>query len=223
MNVGPKFKRTITLESGLKLFVRPIRPSDRETLHAFFHSLSPETRYRRFMGHCAELSPAMLTYLTEIDGDSHIALVAFATTTFAGLRGGLRGGLKRRPKPILAVARIVRLPDDPKMAEVAVTIADHLQGQGVGTVLLRILVEAAAERGIDEVGAHVLDDNVRMKRILAKNGALRRRQDGMVAVRVVQPTKQISVLERALGWANAGENARKELARRFLRWPRRAA
>ena len=222
MNVGPNFKRTITLESGQKLSVRPIRPSDREALHAFFHALSPETRYRRFMGHCAELSPAMLTYLTEIDGDNHIAVVAFATTTFSGVRRSLRGGLKRRPKPMLAVARVVRLPEDPKMAEVALTIADHLQGQGVGTALLSILVEAAAERGVDEIGAHVLDDNVRMKRILAKNGSLRRRSDGMVAVRVARP-KQASALERALAWATRGEDARRELARRFLRWPRRAA
>lgn len=194
MKVGPKLKRTCVLDDGSKVTIRCIRPADRDALRATFHALKPETRYRRFMGHFADLTPAMLTYLTEVDGQDHVAIVA------------IPAGRKRRgaPTEIVAVARVIRLRSDATSAEVAVTVTDALQGLGLGTRLLEILVEAAKERGITKLVAHVLDGNARMKHLLQKNGALTSTQDGGVCVTIVHRT----AFDRALAWFG---------------WPRRAA
>jgi RimJ/RimL family protein N-acetyltransferase len=199
MKVGPKLKRTVVLDDGKKVVVRCIRPADRDALRAAFHALAPETRYQRFMGHFSDLTPAMLTYLTEVDGHDHVAIIAVPA-------GRTRG----TPLEILAVARFIRLRDDATSAEVAVTVSDALQGLGLGTQLLELLALAAKERGIDKLVAHVLDGNAPMKRILAKSGPVTSTRDGAVAVTLVTPDerKTPTALARALAW---------------LRWPRRAA
>lgn len=194
MKIGPKLARRCVLDDGTRVTVRCIRPTDRAALRATFHALEPETRYRRFMGHFADLTPAMLTYLTEVDGQDHVAIVA------------LPAGRKKHAE-IVAVARVIRLRSDPTSAEVAITVTDRLQGLGLGTKLLAILVEASKERGIDKLVAHVLDGNPPMKRLLEKNGALTSTKDGGVSVTLVRRTARDAAL-RALAW---------------FRWPRRAA
>ncbi len=45
----------------------------------------------------------------------------------------------------IAVGRFVRLPDEPKTAELAITVVDGYQRKGLGTIVLRRLAEAKAE------------------------------------------------------------------------------
>jgi len=196
MKVGPRLKRTCYLEDGSKVTIRCIRPADRDALHATFHGLKPETRYRRFMGHFADLTPAMLTYLTEVDGRDHVAIVAMPAD---------RRSWNARTE-IVAVARLIRLREDATSAEVAVTVTDALQRLGLGTKLLEILVEAAAERGIDKLVGHMLDGNTPMRRILEKSGMVTSTRDGAVVVTIVR--RRTTAVRRAIAW---------------LRWPRRAA
>ncbi len=75
------------LADGTGVILRPIGPSDRERIKAGFHSLSPESRYRRFFSHIPELSDAQLHYFTEVDQINHVAWVAVAgeSTPAAGL------------------------------------------------------------------------------------------------------------------------------------------
>ena len=190
-----KTKRTVALEDGTKVTVRSIRPEDREALRAAFHALQPETRYRRFMGHIADLTPAMLTYLTEVDGHDHIALVAT-------LAGRARRGAASE---LVAVARVIRLRSDPRSAEVAVTVTDAFQGRGLGSKLLEILVAAAKERGIERLVAHVLDGNAKMKHLLEKTGPLASTTDGVTVTiaRRGSPT----ALQRLLAWLRPSPRA----------------
>ena len=58
------------------------------------------------------------------------------------------------PKGI-GVARYLRDPTDPAIAEVAVTVMDDHQRRGVGTLLTRALGEVAAERGIHTFVSYV--------------------------------------------------------------------
>ena len=57
----------------------------------------------------------MLSYLTEIDGDNHFALIAIE---------------RDRPDRLVAVARFVRYRDRPTEAEFAITVHDPYQGRG---------------------------------------------------------------------------------------------
>jgi GNAT superfamily N-acetyltransferase len=48
---------------------------------------------------------------------------------------------------------------DPKRAEVAVGVADHLHGRGLGTILIERLAVIAEDRGISHFVAEVLCEN----------------------------------------------------------------
>ncbi len=71
----------------------------------------------------------------------------------------------------MGVARYVRDADDPRAAEIAVTIADDWQGRGLGRELLARLSERARQAGVCRFTATVSADNVAMTGLLWKMGA----------------------------------------------------
>jgi GNAT superfamily N-acetyltransferase len=145
------------LRDGSRVRVRPIRPEDKPHLLEAFDRLGKGSRYRRFLAHKKELSVDELASLTEVDHHDHEALAALDPETGEGL----------------GVARYVRLPDRPNVAEAAVTVVDDWQGRGVGGLLLRRLAERAREEGIREFDASLLTDNRAMLTLFRRLGALR--------------------------------------------------
>ena len=139
---------------------RLLRGDDEGALRTLFHNLSPRSRYSRFHGQVSELSDATWRYLCEVDGVDHVAIGAFATA---------RHGEKLR---LVGVARFIRLPAQPRRAELAITVLDELQRRGLGTNLLDLLLRLAVHRGIDELIAPVLGDNLAMKRLLQHFGSV---------------------------------------------------
>lgn len=126
------------------VFVRRIHSGDKEMLQASLAQLSEESRRKRFLGPKPRLSSAELRYLTEVDGHDHFALVVLP----AG-----------EAHDILAVARFVRLRDDPAAAEAAIVVCDDYQHLGLGTLLARRLADAARERSVERLTASIAVDN----------------------------------------------------------------
>ncbi len=156
------------LTDGRVVVVRPIRSDDVDRLRAAHGRLSALTRYRRFMTAKPYLSAADATYLSVIDGCHHYALVA----TFAD-----------RPETeeaIIAVARFVRSPENPAVAEFAIVVGDDWQGEGIGRELMGRLVDAAVSRGVRRFEATMLADNVAIQRLSERfaAGPLRRVRRG---------------------------------------------
>jgi len=145
-----------TLPNGQVIRLRPIRPNDRDQLRKEFLKLSQETVRDRFFSIKLDLTPAELTYFTEVDFEHHVALVAELETAGA-------------PKPV-AVARLVRMSGQPDHAEIAITVTDAMQGLGIGKIMLLRLSECARELGIRHMDASVLAENTRMMRLLRKSG-----------------------------------------------------
>lgn len=135
--------------------MRPIGPDDKELLQAGIAHLSEESSYRRFLSPKSHFSAGELVYLTEVDHRDHEALVAV-----------LADESDPAAAPI-GVARFVRDTVDPRIAEAAITIGDPYQGQGAGRLLLRLLADAARDRGIDRFSATMLADNVAARRLFA--------------------------------------------------------
>ena len=123
---------------------RHIRPDDKGRLAAGLARLSPETQHKRFLVPKPRFSSSELRYLTEIDGFDHVAIVAVSATD---------------PEVFYAVARFVRLREDPETAEAAIVVGDALQGQGLGRELGRRLADVARERGVKRFTASMLGDN----------------------------------------------------------------
>ncbi len=145
--------RTVTLANGLRVLIRPIRPDDKAELQRGLKRLSAETVYRRFLAAKPRLTSAELRYFTEVDNHDHIALVAVEL---------------HFPHRIVGVARAVRLPDEPDMAEWAIVIADPLQGLGLGSRMIEMLADAAKSVGIRRFTATMLTDNEPVHRLLAR-------------------------------------------------------
>jgi GNAT superfamily N-acetyltransferase len=146
-----------TLADGTAVLIRPLLYSDRFALAAAFNELSPHTRRLRFFNPPEHLDDDDLDYLTNIDFHQHVALAAFAREATG--------------QPGVAVARYIRDARSEDAAEVAVTVADAYQRRGIGSLLLRLLADLAAERGIRTFVYYVLWDNVEAMMGLADVGA----------------------------------------------------
>ena len=141
------------LDDGTEVAIRPIRADDGERLKAAHERLSPEARYKRFLSAKPTLTSSDARYLVEIDGSDHVALVATAPD------GGDEGA-------IIAVARYVRVPDDPSSAEMAIVVDDRYQRQGLAKLLLAKLALTATEHGVQRFRATTLTDNIAIYRLL---------------------------------------------------------
>jgi RimJ/RimL family protein N-acetyltransferase len=162
VRTGPDFREEHTLADGTHVVLRHVRPTDAPELKHAFERLSPESRYRRFFGGLAQLTDATLHYLTQVDGQDHVAIVAATESP----------DLKREIG--IGVARFVRMRDEPEVAEAAVTVVDDMQRRGLGRLLATTLAEAARERDVHTFRAEVLADNAPMRAIMEEIGAKER-------------------------------------------------
>jgi acetyltransferase len=150
-----QYEMTTTTKGGLRLFIRPIKPEDAPLLEGLFNSLSEQSVYYRFFTPLKTLSRDALAYLTQIDYDRDMALVAIHRT--------------EQEKEMLGVARLMTKPGgtDP---EFAVTVRDSWQGKGVGAALMEALLNIAKERGVESIWGSVLGVNTHMLALARKLG-----------------------------------------------------
>ncbi len=159
MRFGPDFREVHTLKDGTQVTLRMVRPSDKDALRDGIQRLSPESRYRRFFAQLGQPTEAMLDYLTNVDGKDHVAIVAE------------RDSLDLKTVEPLGVARFIRLPKAPNVAEAAVTVGDWFHHRGLGKLLAATMAEAAVERGISKFRGEVLESNGPMRHLLGEIGA----------------------------------------------------
>jgi protein lysine acetyltransferase len=160
------------LPDGAPILIRPIRADDKRMLENGLRQLSLESVQRRFLTPKRSFSRAELRYLTEVDGRDHVALVAEDP-----------GAPMRR---LIAVARFVRLQDDPQVTEVAIVVGDDWQRRGVGSLLAEQLAAEARRRGVRRFTATMASDNLPAQRLMAKLGRdLQKHHMGMGASEVV--------------------------------------
>jgi acetyltransferase len=159
-----EYERPVLIKRGRSVLLRPIRPEDEPMHEEMFSTFSTETRRFRFFGPVKE-THEMLARYTQIDYDREIAIIAELS----------EGGRKR-------MAGVVRLIADPynETAEYAIVIGDPWQGQGLGTIMTRYILEIARKRGIKKVVAYVLEDNSGMLHLFKKFRFTTRREDEMI-------------------------------------------
>jgi acetyltransferase len=149
-----------TMKNGHRVAIRPICPDDQERMIKFHKGLSERSVYMRYF---ESLSLAVRTSRTRL------ARICFADPIRETVLVALALDQKSGEQEILAVGRLNRL-SDPTKAEVALLVADEFQGFGLGSELLRQLVQAAKDQGIPWVEAEMLRDNTAIQRVLKKLG-----------------------------------------------------
>jgi acetyltransferase len=154
-----QYAGSASLKSGDTVTVRPIRPEDEPHLVAFHETLSENSvalRYFQPLKLSQRVAHERLQRICHTDYDREIALIA------------LHGDA------LIAVARLSRARGiayaDQARATFSLLISDRYQNQGLGTELLRRLLDVARAEGIVHVSAEVLAQNEPMQRVCQKLG-----------------------------------------------------
>lgn len=130
------------------LRTRALTTADRELLATFPQRVSSATAIARFHGAVNALTDKALDRLLDLEPGRQEAVIA---EDEAG---------------IAAVARYVRDPSAPSIADIAVIVADDLQRRGVARHLLTELASRARTAGIDTFRANVLPSNTAARQLV---------------------------------------------------------
>lgn len=135
-------------KDGTVLLVRPIRPEDAEAQAAAFARLRPEDVRWRFFSQLRELSAEQIARLTQIDYEREMALIAVEH-------------LPGEPDRTAGTARLVVEPGTGG-GEFAVVVDPAWKGRGLGSHLMRRLMDWGRAQGLAHMTGQVLADNAPM-------------------------------------------------------------
>lgn len=139
-------------KDGRAVTIRPIRPEDELLMVKFHETLSEQSVYLRYF-HMEKLDSRTaherLLRKCFIDYNREMALVVERQDAQTG------------EHEILAVGRLTKTRDSSE-AEVAVLVRDQAQNQGLGTELVRRLIEVARDENIVRIVAIILPENYGM-------------------------------------------------------------
>ena len=141
--------------SDIRVFFRPVKPTDEAMERDFFYSLSDETIYYRFFNIVKTMPHEKIQPLINIDYREEMAIACLL---------GEPGD-----EEIIAIGRFKTDPAD-NLAEVAFVVRDDWHNKGIGTHLMKNLIEIALEMGIEGFKADVLGENKKMMHVFHKCG-----------------------------------------------------
>lgn len=155
-----KYMQSWSSRTGDQIIIRPIRPEDEPLMVKFHKNLSEESVYLRY-AHTIKLkqriSHERLTRICFIDYDRAMILAADYKNP------------QTSEHEILAVARLSKLHGTNE-AEFALIVDDQYQHQGLGTELMRRLLEVGKEEKMDAIIGYILTSNQTMQSICRKLG-----------------------------------------------------
>jgi acetyltransferase len=155
-----QYVRPRTLKDGSEVLIRPIRPEDEPLMVKFHRALSEQSVYYRYLGFLKldeRIAHERLTRICFNDYDREIALVAQGADGKAG------------QDEILGVARLSKC-HGLNEAEFALVIADRWQHRGLGSQLLKILIQVGRTEKLNRIVGNVLPENHRMQQLCRKLG-----------------------------------------------------
>ena len=145
---------TEVLRSGCRVKIRAQKPEDRAEMLAALGRTGARSLYRRFFTPRRSFSEREIAFFLNVDFVNHVALVA---------------EIDESVRPVIAGGGryiVVR----PGTAEIAFTVIDQYQGQGIGAALMRHLATIAKSAGIKNLIAEVLPDNIAMLTVFEQSG-----------------------------------------------------
>jgi acetyltransferase len=155
-----QYVSTWKMKDGETVTVRPIRPEDEPLMVEFHKTLSERSIYLRYF-HMANLTwrtaHERLQRICFIDYDREMALVVEQRDPISGARR------------LLAIGRLSR-QHATNDAEFSVLVSDQFQRQGLGTELLRRLIQVGRDEKLARITANVLPENTEMQTVLKRLG-----------------------------------------------------
>ncbi|HUJ79606.1 MAG TPA: bifunctional acetate--CoA ligase family protein/GNAT family N-acetyltransferase [Nitrospiria bacterium] len=149
-----------TLRDGTGVTIRPIRPEDEPLMVTFYETVSGQSVYSPYFA-TLQLTPSSaherLTRICFIDYDREMALVAERREPASDRR------------TMLAIARLSRVHGSNE-AEFSLLVDQRCQRLGLGTELLRRLVQVGRDERLDRITAEIDVQNQGMQRICRSLG-----------------------------------------------------
>jgi RimJ/RimL family protein N-acetyltransferase len=147
----------LTMQDGLTVRVRPLRPGDIRYLVELYDHMSDVSRASRFRQSDIEVERGTVweqaTEIAEVPYPEGFGLIAF-------------GDLPKEPHAAVGVVRYRLSPPDE--AEVSISIRDDMQRQGLGTQLIFLIREYARQHGIRKLFGLTRSDSRFLQRLLRK-------------------------------------------------------
>lgn len=173
-----EWEQDAVLKDGGTVRIRPIVPDDAPALQEFVKNMSTESSYFRFFRVKRQLEPEELNEFTELDYNEQMAFVAIVDGDLVG------------------VGRYNAKDCQDGFAESAFTVADHLQGMGIGTLFVYRISAYARAHDIHGFRSHLLADNHAMMRVFRNAGfAMKRDVDEGVYTVEIDTEQSDAVLE----------------------------
>lgn len=151
-----ELEREIEIPGGRKYWLRPIRGEDEPALMRAFYGPPPEEIARRFNVPSATMSHLTAARFTQINYDRQMVFVL--TDQRAPGSGDIFG-----------LAGLACDPDN-VVGDYAVVVRPELFGQGIGSFLMKTLIEYARARGLQILQGDVLRSNAAMLKLCADFG-----------------------------------------------------
>ncbi len=179
------FSETFKTKNGLIVNTRPIRPEDAPYLVDIFEHMGAESRYNRFLQTADHVDIDRIwteaEKIADISQNGCYGYLAFVN-------------LPERADVPVAGARYIKLSS--RQAEIAVSVRDDMQNVGIGTHLLRLLVQRALDDGIEQLVGTIENNNAPMWAMLKKLGhRLERQPEGNYSVVTIHIRETGSRLE----------------------------
>jgi acetyltransferase len=155
-----QYIRTLRLPDSNAVTLRPIRPEDEPLLVKFHETLSEESVYYRYFTALKlpqRIAHERLTRICFNDYDREIALVVE------------RDLPRTREREILAVGRLAKV-HGVNEAEFALLVGDRWHNHGLGTELLKSLVDIGRDEKLDRIIGYILPENHAMQHLCKKVG-----------------------------------------------------
>ncbi|MBL8117848.1 MAG: bifunctional acetate--CoA ligase family protein/GNAT family N-acetyltransferase [Anaerolineae bacterium] len=155
-----QYAGTWTMKDGTETTIRPIRPEDEPLMAAFHQNISERSVVLRYFYPLAlsqRVEHERLSRLAFIDYDREMALVA-----------QIKGRRTSQPE-IIAAGRLIKLYGG-ENAEFTILVSDAFQGYGLGTEMLRRLVDIGKQEGVKHIYGNILGDNTNMLRVTERLG-----------------------------------------------------
>lgn len=163
-----QYIETFTDKKGEQVIFRPIRPEDEPKIIRFHQSLSEESVYLRYFRSFKleqRVEHERLVRICFVDYDRDMVLVGEVEV--------------EGQKEIVAVGRLTRTKKT-GVAEFAMLVSDDFQGRGLGTELLKRLLDIAKREGVTVVEAYMLPDNGGMREVCKRLGFSFELEDGVI-------------------------------------------
>ncbi len=152
-----ELEECVSMKSGRKITIRPIRPEDEDTHRAFLASLSDEDLRMRFFGVVRrDFGHRDLARFTQNDYDREMAFIAST--------------MDEHGQPMtLGVSRTMTKPDNSE-SEFAIVIRSELKGEGLGSLLFEKSIRYTKSRKTHKLVGQTMVSNKAMQGLAKKFG-----------------------------------------------------